>query len=327
MKSAILAGVLAGISIFIKSVAVFPILFGFCALILVTHGLRKAVSNPQVWIIVILSVIPAVVYYFYGVFVLGTLGAQFEGRIFPEMWISPRFYASWVDMASRLVGYIGILAGLLGVLLFPSLGARALAIGLWAGYFTYGMTFNYHITTHSYYHLPLIAVISISIAPIGSLIFRPLLNLKPKWLIQIVSVGLLFSAILILVWNARVSMVQEDYRHEPAYWQDLGQKLGYDSAVIGLTHDYGNRLAYYGWLTPQIWLPSGHLNYRELKGKPPIEVQKWFETKTGNMDYFLVTMLNQLNKQPELKELLNENFSVYSAGDGYVIFDLRQPLN
>lgn len=324
---AIPAGLLAGLAVFVKAVAIFPILFGAGGLILFACGFRKAITNPQVWVIALLTALPTVAYHFYGVFVLGTLGSQFEGRVFPEMWSDPKFYVNWVDTASDLLGYSSILAGLLGALLFATPGARALGLGLWLGYFAYGMTFNYHITTHSYYHLPLVAIIAVTLAPIGRNLLRPLAQSKPRWLVQGVVTSLLISAILIVVWDVRVSMVQEDYRHEPAYWRELGEVLGHESAVIGLTHDYGNRLAYYGWITPQVWLPTGHLNYRELKGKPPIEVQKWFEARTGSMDYFLVTLINQLNKQPDLKELLYDNFPVFSEGEGYVIFDLRNPLN
>lgn len=323
---AVTAGLLAGLAVFVKAVAVFPVVFGVGGLILFTSGFRKAVANPQVWMVALLTALPAVVYHFYGVYVLGTLGSQFEGRVFPELWSDPKFYVNWVDTASGLLGFSSILAGLLGAMLFAAPGARALGLGLWLGYFAYGMTFNYHITTHSYYHLPLVAILALTLAPIGTYLFRPLAKLKPGWLVQGVVTGLLFSAILIILWDVRVGMVQEDYRHEPAYWRELGEILGPESAVIGLTHDYGNRLAYYGWITPQIWLPTGHLNYRELKGKPPIAVQHWFESKAGNMDYFLVTLINQLNKQPDLKELLYNNFPVIREGEGYVIFDLKNPL-
>ena len=47
-KSAILAGVLAGMALFIKAVALFPISIAFVAFILVTKGIRKALSDPQI---------------------------------------------------------------------------------------------------------------------------------------------------------------------------------------------------------------------------------------------------------------------------------------
>jgi uncharacterized membrane-anchored protein len=71
-------------------------------------------------------------------------------------------------------------------------------------------------------------------------------------------------------------------------------------------------------------LTTGALNYRELKGRPPIEIQEWFEKKTGNKDFFLITMFNQLENQPELKEILYDNYEIYAQGDGYIVFDLRE---
>jgi hypothetical protein len=84
-------------------------------------------------------------------------------------------------------------------------------------------------------------------------------------------------------------------------------------------------LTYFGWLTPKLWPPLGQQNIRNLQGKPPIEVKKWFDERAGNKDFFLVTMKNQFEKQPELKKLLEDNFPVYGEGDGYLIYDLRNP--
>ena len=325
-KTAILAGVLAGIALFIKAVAIFPILFAFAALVLAGIGLRKAIRNPQIWAIGLLAILPMLVYNIYGVYVLGTLGSQWEGRFFPEMWRTLSFYFNWEQMASGIVGYGWIFIALLGILLFPNRTMRAFGIALWVGYFIYGMTFPYHITTHTYYHLPLIAIIAINLAPAGALILRPLAKLSPPWLVRTFALGVLLSGIFINVWDVHVKMVLEDYRHEPGYWAEIGEILGHDSSVVGLVHDYGNRLAYFGWITPQIWPALGQQGFRELQGKPPIEVQAWFAERAGNKDYFLVTMMNQFDKQPELKKLLKDNFPVYAEGDGYLIFDLRNPI-
>lgn len=321
----ILVGALAGLTLFVKAVALFPILFGFAALILFGKGLRAALRDPQVWTVGALTVLPVIAYHFYGIYVLGTLGSQFEGRFFPEMWRDPAFYIGWFDFASDFVGFAPFFLGLLGTLLFASVPLRAFAIGLWASYLAYGLTFPYHITSHSYYHLPFIPIIAISLAPVGALLFRPLLNLRPAWLTRAVASGILLLAILSELWFVRIDMAREDYRHEPAFWENIGELLNHSQSVIGLTQDYGNRLAYFGWTTPQVWLTTGHLNYRELKGRPPIEVDEWFSKKTKNKDFFLVTMMNQLEKQPELREILYDNYPILAEGPGFIIFDLRQP--
>lgn len=325
-KSAILAGVLAGMALFVKAVALFPILFALAGFLLVSKGFKKTIKDPQIWLIAGLAVLPMIVYHIYGVYILGSMESQFQGRFFPEMWRDLGFYFSWEDMASGIAGYGAIFVALLGTLLFSTAGKRAFGIGLWVGYFLYGMTFPYHITTHTYYHLPLIAIVAITLAPVGALVFKPLADLKPAILVRLAVAGILFSVIALKAWDVRLDLAREDFRHEPAHWANIGEILDYSPSVIGLTHDYGNRLVYYGWTAPKIWPSLGQQQIRKLQGKPAIEVKEWFDERAGNKDFFLVTMKNQFNKQPELKQLLYDNFPIYSEGDGYIIFDLRNPL-
>src|SRR3990172_3108475 len=80
-KSAILAGVLAGIALFVKAVALFPVLFALAAFILVARGLRRAIRDPQIWVIALLAALPVLAYHIYGVYVLGSLESQFAGRL------------------------------------------------------------------------------------------------------------------------------------------------------------------------------------------------------------------------------------------------------
>jgi hypothetical protein len=325
-KTAILAGVLAGLAMFVKAVALFPILFAFAAFFLVSKGFKNAIKDPQIWLIAGLSILPMVAYTVYGVYIMGSMESQFLGRFFPEMWRDLGFYFQWEDMATGIVGYGPVFLALLGTLLFSNWGLRALGIGLWIGYFLFGMTFPYHFTTHSYYHLPLIPIVAITLAPVGALLLKPLADLKPKLVIQFAVVGILFSAIALKAWDVRLDLAREDFRHEPAHWAKIGEVLDHNPSVVGLVHDYGNRLTYYGWVTPKIWPPLGQQNIRKLQGKPAIEVKEWFDERAGNKDFFLVTMKNQFEKQPELKKLLEDNFPIYAEGDGYLIYDLRNPL-
>jgi len=288
-KTAALAGVLAGAALFVKAVALFPIFFAVAAFILFTKGIRNAVKDPQIWLIAGLSVVPMILYTLFGVF-FGSMESQFLGRFFPEFWRDLGFYFNWEDMATGIVGYGAVFAALLGTLLFRTAGLRAFGIGLWLGYLVFGMV-------------------------------------KPEFLVRVVVFGILLSAIVIKTWDVRLDLAREDFRHEPAHWANIGDIIDHNPAVVGLVHDYGNRLSYFGWVTPKIWPPLGQQNLRELQGKPAIEVQEWFNKRAGNKDFFLVTMKNQFEKQPELKNLLYDNFPVYAEGDGYLIFDLRYPLD
>jgi hypothetical protein len=321
------AGSLLGLAMFVKAVALFLLLPAVAALVLAGPGLRRSIRDPQVWALAVLSALPVIAYHIYGVYILGTLESQFEGRFFPQLWPDPTFYARWFGSASGNTGYGAILIGLIGLFLFNNRAHRALGLGLWFGYFLLGMTFAYHITTHSYYHLPLVPIIALSLAPLAAFVLSALSRFSPVWLTRAAVLGLLLFGVAEKAWEARVELVERNFRHEPAYWMEIAEQLGLNASVVGLTHDYGNRLVYYGWITPSVWLPSGHLeNYRELRGGAPLVVQEWFAELTGDKDYFLVTLMNQLNRQPELRELLYDNYAIEAEGDGYVIFDLRDPI-
>jgi hypothetical protein len=39
--------------------------------------------------------------------------------------------------------------------------------------------------------------------------------------------------------------------------------------------------------------------------------------------YFVITDLDELEKQPDLKDHLAGQYAVYNKGDGYIIYDLQ----
>jgi hypothetical protein len=50
-----------------------------------------------------------------------------------------------------------------------------------------------------------------------------------------------------------------------------------------------------------------------------------FEDRTDGKRYFLVTLGGELDRQPALKDMLYNNYTIIAEGDGYVIFDLMAP--
>jgi hypothetical protein len=107
----------------------------------------------------------------------------------------------------------------------------------------------------------------------------------------------------------------------------MGRELPQNGAIIGLTHDYGNRLKYYGWRAIQrIWPSEGDFDLSEAAGGQKIdEFGSFFRDQTKGMDYFLVTLFGDLEAQPSLKAMLYDHYPIAMQGDGYVLFDLRQP--
>lgn len=320
---ALAAGVLAGAAIFVKNVAVFLLAPAFGLPILFEMGLRPALKDRQVWAVAGLAVLPAAAYTLYGV-AAGFLGGQFSYRFFPDLTFSPAYYVRWNDMLSGVVGFGAFLLALAGVLLAER-RARLLIGGLFLGYFLFGVVFAYHFSTHDYYHMPLIPIVALGLAAASQRLFDYIRASHPAAWIRLGVAALLLYALGMEMWNTRVALVRNDYRAEPAFWVRLGERLGHTQPVIGLMSDYGYRLAYWGWQDATAWLGSGDLRMRELAGQD-VDLLASFREAVAGKRFFVVTQMNELDNQPEVKQLLYDTYSIFEQGEGYVVFDLQKPL-
>ena len=321
-KWSIISGVFGGAAIFIKSTAVFFIAPVWIGLVFFSIGFIKAIKMPKIWVIALLSTVPCIIFHIYGVYITGLLTSQFALRFFPNMWPDPVFYLQWNGELSSVVGFEWFLLSILGIFLLKKKEHRIMLISLWAGYFIYGMTFPHHISTHDYYQLPIVPLVAIGLGAGTEVLFR---NIKgKKWLYTIAVFGVILFGVTIKAWDVRVTLKRMDYRPEQLFWEELGDVLGPSASVVGLTHDYGYRMSYWSWITPENWMTTGDIEYRELAGYD-IDIQTIFDEQTAGKDYFVVTLLGEFDNQPELKNILS-NYPIIAKADEYIIYDLRNPL-
>jgi len=319
---ALLAGALGGAAILCKSVAVFFVAPAFLTIVLSVLGLKNSLRSGRVWGMALLVVLPYVLYHVYGVYLAGFLQSQFSQRFFPAMWFNPAFYLQWSRKINQVIGLHWFLLGILGTFLYRERGFRALLLSLWAGYFLYGIVLPHHISTHDYYHLPLIPLAAAGLAGGVSLVQD---NLQvPVWRRHVLLWGLFIFGVGYYAWDARTTLKRVSYRPEALYWQEIGAFLGQDSNVIALTQDYGARLAYWGWVTAINWPWLGDLNFQGLPATAD-DIIVQFDQEASGRDYFLTTVPEELERQPALKGLLDTYTVVFRKGDA-VIYDLRIPL-
>lgn len=319
---ALLASVSMGFAILIKAFAAYFVLGMLAAVVLFTLGFRKAVRNKQVWAMTTISILPAALYY------LLNIGSTSGGYI--QNWIvallplafEPGFYVRWANMLTDLLGLARIVAAFSGVLL-AELRARWLLIGAWTGYIAYGITLPHQTTTHNYYHLFLVPLAALSIAPIADLVVKKIAEQTRVW--QAAFVVVLLTSLFFTAWISRSDLLGVSYRDEPPFWQRIGAAVPTDGETIGLVQSYGNLLTYYGWRRVELWPVTGELYLAGLRGNQPEDFEAFFLERTTGMDYFLVTAFNQLDQQPMLADYLNEHYPVFSQGDGFAIYDLRAP--
>ncbi len=324
-KFALLAGVFAGLAVLTKAVVAYPVGAVAVALVIYTHR-KKLLPNlfldPHVWLMAALMVLPTLVYYLSRgdraseYFISWTLALS-------HLLLQPTFYLRWLNLVQELVSWLALLAAAVSLLVARP-RERVLLIALWAGYLLYGLFLPYQMYTHSYYHLMLVPIAALSLAPISRAVLeRFAFNAKKTQ-----QVLLTIAAIGWLVMNSQLALqtaLNQDYRDEPAYWQEISSHLPGDGKIIALTQDYGYRLMYYGWRKVILWPNRGEQNLNQLRGSEK-EFQSYFEKRTQGISYFLITAFRQFDDQPDLKEWLQSRYPILAESPGFIIFDLTQPL-
>ena len=319
---ALLAGLFGGAAIFIKFSAAFFVIGAALGLGLSRFTLRDLLRNLQVWAMAVLGILPAAAYMVYGIFIAGFLGGQFGGRFIPSLLLNPLNYLAWQSKAGHAAGAIFIALGLLGLVFTKEKRLRTFLTGLWVAYLLYGLFFDYHVATHDYYHLPLLPIVAVSLAPLGEWLFARITEAaSSRWMRSAVVVILLYG-LFAVVWQVRDEMKAVDYRPQAAMWAEIGEKVNYKKNVVGLTQDYGSRLQYWGLTTAENWYTSGDEYYLEVRGGKR-SFEKTFDEVMKRKDYFLVTDFEELRLQPELKARLSM-YQIFAEGDGYIIYNLRE---
>ena len=318
----IVAGLVGGLAIYIKFVSAFFVIGGALGLLFGTFAVREAFRKVQLWVLALLGIVPGGAYIFYGLVLHGFLGRQFDGRFIPSLLLSPLNYLQWAQMANVAAGVVAITLGLLGLLFVQDRRTRSFLIGLWVAYLLFGLFFDYHVATHDYYHLPLIPIVAVSLAPVAAWLFQRLHEVTLSRFAQAAAFLFLLFGLVVSVWDTRNQMKSVDYRPQAAFWAMLGDKLGHGHNVVALTQDYGDRLAYWGWQDALIWPNSGDIDYHTVRGAT-LDLGGRFQDLVHGNTYFLVTDLDELDRQPALKQQLAA-YAVYSQGDGYIIYDLQK---
>lgn len=287
------------------------------------RGLRRSLGDVRAWVIGLVTVAIPAAYYLLVIrsstisYIVNTSGT------FRQLIFQPSFYVRWLIFLDGLANVGVMLVGLLGVALAPRL-ARWVLLALWVGFGLYGLSLPYTMFTHDYYNLPIIPIIAVSLAPIGGLVLGNLREQAGTWQAFAMTAGML--AIAFPLWLTRSAMLSKDYRSEHQGWEKIAAALPTNGRMIALTHDYGYRLAYYGWKTVSVWPGQADYASFQLQGhNEGKDIQAEFAQRTDNFDYFLVTLFSELDAQQGLKSLLYDHYTIVAQSPTFVLFDLHKP--
>lgn len=327
---AILAGLAGGLAIYVKLTAAFFVIGGALGAALGRFRLRDLLRNPQAWVMAVLGAAPGLSWALTSGLASNYLGEEVNSRFVPALLASPLFYLGWQNKVTMVLGSLGLALALLGLFFLQERRARALLAGLWIAYLLFGLYFDYHISTHDYYSLPLIPIAALSLAGMGERFAAWAMTDASEtgagsgWGVRRgVLAAVLLYGLLSVVWSVRSEMKAVDYRPQAAWWQEIGAALGREASVVALSPDYGLQLAYWGWVEAAVWPSSGDVYRAQTLGSGR-DFEALFEKMAGKKRFFLVADMDEFARQPQLQSLL-AGYPIYAQGEGYVIYDLQHP--
>jgi hypothetical protein len=325
-KWALSTGILSGMAVLTKAFAVFPLGCALVLILLATWGIKRLVRDVQIYAAGAIAFLIPALYYVFPQPAAG--GSYLTGWTVPflHMLTDVWFYISWFNKINANFNAVTVLTAAASILILEK-RARALCLGLWIGYGLTGAFVPSLITSHLYYNLPLVPIMALSLAPIGALFLGRLAQQGRFW--RVLFLGIALVGICYTVYLSRKVVVAQDFRAEPARWMELSGRIPTDGSVIGLTDDYNMRLRYYGWRGIAQYPHSYDQDMNRLAGHDFDENEEnweYFRDLTQGQDYFVITLFDELDKQPYLRDILYNRFPIYSQGDDYIIFDLRHPL-
>ena len=329
IRSALLAGLVGGLAIFVKAVAIFFVVGAFAGLVLAAMGPRRLMRSPQVWLITVAILLPGTAYTAFGVFVNGTLGSQFQARFIPSVLTDPMNYALWSSNVSLAVGLF-IVPALAGTVWTKERAARGMLAGWWLGYLLYSIAFDYHAATHSYYQLPLVPLVAVSMAGfLHALPERVRAGRFPgdRGLSRSLAA---ITILCVLSVGATAAASGFELRHgakarKVAIWAHLSEVLqtanDHPPAIVGLTENEGYRAAYWGWFKVTPWPRPPISGCARTFKAPRVTLSTRFAELADGKQYFLVTNKAELARQPELADYL-ERRSRWPTRPRILIYDL-----
>jgi hypothetical protein len=327
LSTALCAGLVSGLALYVKPVCGPVIVVLYAALTLRRLGILGIFRRIEPWLVAALVVIPSALYYVGGIASGSRLRSQAAGSFMPEYWSRPEFVSGWRETMLRVVGgpYV-VAAALLGLLLAPPGRARTALWALLVGYVAYGFAFPYHIATHDYYHLQLLPILGLAFGALFQRAYASVPRLEKHWVAlaaavcALVLLPLTVRAIQTDVWPRTHGTGERDPRYV-----EIGELVHHSTRVIYLDpNKYGSELEFDGEVAGWLWPSQSDLRRARRKGRPPLDWRADFEAlQSQGAEFFVSVPPAELTHQSKLMSYLDRHHKKIALSPQYVIYDLR----
>jgi 4-amino-4-deoxy-L-arabinose transferase-like glycosyltransferase len=317
---------LSGLALLYRPLIVFTLLGAFTALAVHAKGTWKRILDRRFLTFVVLSLLPSVAYYGYGIFGAGFMRWKVETSFRPDLLLHREFWQGWLELAVDGVNYTALIAALLGVSLLPRGLPRALVAGLGIGYIAFGLVFTMHIHTHGYYQAQLIPIVALAFSPLVTLVINRIEQLSNEWYRWLPVIGAILLAGVLSVREVRQKLAVTQYFESAAIAREIGEAVHHGSRTVYLSPFYGLPLQYYGELSGAYWFRKESYYLYRRPGDRERSIQERLDALGFVPEYFVVTHFTEYAAYHlDLKDYLDQNCSLLVARDRYQIYHLCTP--
>jgi hypothetical protein len=316
----IAAAFFTGLTLLYRPLVFFSTYSVILAITVVKSGNLKSLFEKKLLFLMIASLLPALIYYGYGIVIAGYLRWKIDSSFRPYLFLDRSFWEDWFLIAIDAVGLPTLMAALIGAPMLRKGVPRSLVSGLIFGYIIFGLVFTFHIHTHGYYHIQLIPIVGLSSAALISYLINYLRQLENKWYWWLPVIAALFLGLFYSLLEVRSRLGSQVFE-PPWVASEIGEIVNHGDKNVFIAYHYGLPLQYYGELSGAFW-PRRITSERYRR---PDEQELSVEERLNGLDfspeYFIITHFNEFNQHhTDLKEYLVDNCSLIAESDQYLIY-------
>lgn len=324
IKRLVISAVIASITLLLRPLVIFGIFFSFLALSVYKNRDWKKIINLPLIIFSIISLLPFMIYYGYGIVFAGFMSWKISSSFMPYLLIRKDFWLGWFDNLLNVAEFTALILAVVGFFLIRNRKAQYLIVGLTLSYLVFGIAFTYHIHSHSYYHIQVFPIIGICLAPVVVRIIQSLKQVAGKtWWIPIIIVSIFTLIVGLRDVRARMYRVVVD---DPAVAWEIGEIINHSPNTVFVAYHYGLPLEYYAEIAGADWPVSKDDPFYRRPGDRDLSVQERIEALGFDPEYFLITNFDLYNrKHQDLKEYLEAYCEVIAQNELYLIYGSCKP--
>ncbi len=315
----LIATALSSLTVLHRPLVLFPLLGAFTAMTLSEGFDWKRVIDGRLPAFAAISLVPAVLYYGYGVLGAGVLRPQVQMSFRPYLLSEREYWMGWLYLANHAVGSWPIIGAVIGLPMLRKGLPRALLAGLGAGYVAFGLVFTQHIHTHDYYQAMLIPIVAIALGPLVVLVAGRLRQAPGRWTKRLVVAGALGLALAFSFLEVRAQVGSQVFESAETA-REIGGIVNHSNRVVYLARYYGQPLQYNGELTGAYW-PRSITYYLNRRDEPELSIQQRLDALGFVPEYFVITDFSEYTKNHgDLQEYLTEYCALVADNARYLIY-------